>query len=91
MRKNDLVAAVADIADLDLTEADNAVSALFEHITNALARDDSVNLSGFGAFTVKIRCARRGRNPKTGELIHINATRSVHFKAGKYLKDSVNS
>ena len=91
MRKSDLVAAVADIADIAAVDADNAVSSLFEHITNALARGDSVNISGFGAFSVKTRVARRGRNPKTGETIHIDATRSVQFKAGKYLKEHVNS
>lgn len=89
MRKSDLVSAVADISDISLNEADNAVSSLFEHITNALARDESVSLVGFGNFTVKQRAARTGRNPQTGEAMHIAASNQVHFKPGKAFKDAL--
>lgn len=89
MRKADLVNAVADIADLSLREADDAVSSVFEHITNALARDEPLNLIGFGSFNVKQRAARQGRNPKTGDLIEIAASKQVSFKAGKNLREHI--
>ncbi|WP_086929545.1 HU family DNA-binding protein [Agarilytica rhodophyticola] len=89
MRKADLVNAVADIADLSLREADDAVSSVFEHITNALARGEPLNLIGFGSFNVKQRAARQGRNPKTGDLIEIAASKQVSFKAGKNLREHI--
>lgn len=89
MRKSDLVSAVADIADLSPREADDAVSSALEHITNALARGETLNLVGFGSFTVKTRAARTGRNPKTGDPIDIAASKQVSFKAGKSLKDTL--
>jgi len=90
MRKVDLIASVADIADLSNRKADDAVSLALEHIANALARGESLNLVGFGSFNVKARAARVGRNPKTGDPIHIAATNQVCFKAGKQLREHVN-
>lgn len=90
MRKSDLVDAVADIADLPSRKADDAVSSVFEQITNALARGENLNLVGFGSFTVKNRSARTGRNPQTGEEIQIAASKQVLFRPGKALKEHVN-
>jgi DNA-binding protein HU-beta len=90
MRKQDLVDLVANTADISNRDADKAVAALFEHVTNALARGDSVNLIGFGSFVVKQRSARTGRNPKTGEPLQIAASQNVHFKSGKHLKEEIN-
>lgn len=90
MHKSDLVAAVADAADLSKDKADLVVSAILEQITNALARDEAVSLVGFGSFTQRARAARTGRSPKTGETIQIPASTSVGFKPGKALKDAVN-
>lgn len=90
MRKTELVAAVADIADLSDRQADDAVSSAIEHITNALARGESLSLVGFGSFSVKARAARTGRNPQTGEAINISASNQINFKAGKTLRDTVN-
>ncbi len=90
MRKSDLVDAVVNIADLSSREADDAVSSALEQITNALARGDSLNLVGFGSFTVKSRAARNGRNPQTGEEIQIAASKQVLFRPGKALKEHVN-
>ena len=89
MRKSELVAAVADIADISLREADDAVSSMFEHITDALVRKESVSLMGFGSFNVKLRPARQGRNPKTGEAITIAASQQVQFKPGKSFKETI--
>jgi DNA-binding protein HU-beta len=90
MNKADLVSAVAAQADLTKEKADAAVSAMIEHITNALSRDESVTLIGFGSFNQTQRAARIGRNPQTGAEIQIKASKNVNFKAGKALKDSVN-
>ncbi len=90
MHKSDLVDSVADIADLPKDKANDVVSAIFEEITNALSRDDSVSLVGFGSFSQRHRAARTGRSPKTGETIQIQASTSVGFKPGKALKDAVN-
>lgn len=91
MHKTDLVAAVAVQAKLTNNKADLAVTALFEQITNALARDETVGLTGFGSFTAKARAARMGQNPQTGASISIAARKAVVFKPGKVLKDSLNN
>lgn len=91
MHKSDLVGVVADATHLEKHKADAAVSAAIEHITNALARGETVALVGFGSFVVKTRAARTGRSPRTGETIHIPASKSVGFKPGKALKDAVQA
>jgi nucleoid DNA-binding protein len=91
MHKSDLVSAVADLADLPKEKTNDVVSAIFDEITNALSREESVNLIGFGSFSQRHRAARTGRSPKTGETIQIPASTSVGFKPGKALKESVNS
>ncbi|BFM13761.1 hypothetical protein R50072_39140 [Simiduia litorea] len=91
MHKSDLIAAVAETADLTKDKADLVVSSILEQITNALSRDDVVSLVGFGSFSQRKRAARTGRSPKTGETIQIPASVSVGFKPGKGLKDAVNS
>lgn len=91
MNKSELIDAVAISADLQKASATRAVEAVMESITNALKAGDTVSLVGFGTFAVKARPARTGRNPKTGESINIAATNVPGFKAGKGLKDEVNS
>jgi nucleoid DNA-binding protein len=91
MNKSDLVTAVAAQADLSKEKADAAVSSIFEQITNALSRDESVTLVGFGSFSQSHRAARAGRNPQTGATIQIAASNGISFKPGKALKDSVNT
>lgn len=90
MHKTELVAAVADIADLPKEKANDVVSAIVDEITNALSREETVSLIGFGTFSPRHRAARTGRSPKTGESIQIAASTSVGFKPGKALKDAVN-
>ncbi|PCK07706.1 MAG: DNA-binding protein HU [Alteromonadaceae bacterium] len=90
MRKSDLVEAVMDIADMSARDAEHAVDGLVEHITNALARGESVNLVGFGAFHPKERAARTGINPQTGESLEIGKSCRVAFKPGKHFKELVN-
>ena len=89
MNKNELINAVAERANITKKDAEIAVSATFEAISDALCDGDKVQLVGFGSFEVKKREARVGRNPKTKEAIEIPATKVPVFKAGKLLKDSV--
>lgn len=89
MRKSDLVSAVADKAAIRERQADDVVSSFIELITNALVRGENVNLVGFGTFSLKQRQARSGRNPRSGAVITIHASRSPQFKAGKSLRDAV--
>ena len=89
MNKAELVAAVAEKTALSKKDSEKAVNAAFEAITAALVGGDKVQLVGFGAFEVKERNARVGRNPKTKEEIQIPASRVPVFKAGKALMDVV--
>ena len=90
MNKTELVAAVAAKAELSKKEAEAAVSATLDAITEALAEGDKIALVGFGTFSVKERAARTGINPLTKETIQIAASKAPAFKAGKALKDAVN-
>lgn len=90
MNKTELVAAVAAKAEISKKDAEAAVSATVEAITEALADGEKVALVGFGTFDVKERAARTGLNPRTKEKIEIPASKAPAFKAGKALKDAVN-
>ena len=90
MNKGELVDAVAGSAGLSRADAAKAVDATLDAIQSTLANGGSVSLVGFGTFSVKARAARMGRNPRTGEAIHIAASNVPGFKAGKGLKDAVN-
>ena len=91
MNKTELVAAVAQKAELSKKDAEKAVAAVTAAITDALCAGDKVQLVGFGTFEVSERAAREGRNPKTGETMPIAASKTPKFKAGKALKDMVNA
>ncbi len=90
MNKGELVDAVAASAGLSRADAAKAVDGVIDAISGTLANGGSVSLVGFGTFSVKARAARMGRNPRTGEAIHIAASNVPGFKAGKGLKDAVN-
>ena len=89
MNKAELVTAVAKKTGLSKKEVEQAVNATFDAITETLVAGEKVQLVGFGAFEVKERGARVGRNPQTKEEIEIPATRVAAFKVGKALKDAV--
>ena len=91
MNKNELVDAIAEEADLSKASAGRALDAAINAITGALTKQDTVSLVGFGTFSVKHRAALEGRNPRSGETIQIKASNAPGFKAGKALKDAVNS
>ena len=90
MNKSELIAAVAKQADLTKKDAEAAVNAVTDVITDALKAGDKVQLVGFGTFETRARAARTGKNPRTGEAIEIAASKVPAFKAGKALKDTVN-
>jgi DNA-binding protein HU-beta len=89
MNRTELIDYVAEKAELTKASAARAVDAILEGITKSLKNGDPVVLVKFGTFTVKMRAAREGRNPVTGEKIQINEAKVVGFKAGKALKDAV--
>lgn len=89
MNKVELVAAVAEKAELSKKDAEKAVSAVLDAVVGALAAGDKVSLIGFGTFEVRERGERTGRNPRTNETIVIPASKQPAFKAGKAFKDAV--
>lgn len=89
MTKIDLIAKVADMAGMTKVDATKAVDAVADVVTGALKRGEKVTWTGFGTFEVRSRAARMGRNPQTGAPLHIAASKTPAFKAGKSLKDSV--
>ncbi len=91
MNKNDLINSVASAAGLSKVDAGRAVDAVTGAISSALAAGNEVRLVGFGTFSVVHRKATMGRNPRTGERIHIPAARRPKFKTGKALKEAVNN
>ncbi len=91
MNKTELIDAIAEAADLPKAAAGRALDATVDAITAALKAEDTVSLVGFGTFAVKKRAARTGRNPQTGAEIQIPEAMVPGFKAGKALKDAVNS
>lgn len=91
MNKGELIDAIAASADISKASAGRALDAVVSSVTGALKKGDQVSLVGFGTFQAKPRAARTGRNPKTGAEIQIAAANVPSFKAGKALKDAVNS
>ncbi|HEV8579963.1 MAG TPA: HU family DNA-binding protein [Thermoanaerobaculia bacterium] len=90
--KADLVNSIVDSVDgITRRQATEAFDAVFAAISDALKAGESAKVPGFGSFNVSERAARKGRNPATGESIKIKASKSVRFKAGKELKETVNT
>jgi len=88
--KVELVSAMAEKAGLSKADAEKALKAFTDVVTQALQKDDKISLVGFGTFSVGERAARTGKNPQTGAAINIPAAKAPKFKAGKALKDAVN-
>ena len=89
MTKTELINAVAEKAELTKKDADKAVSAVIDTITESLAKGEKIQLVGFGTFEVRERAAKEGINPATKEKMNIPAKKVPAFKAGKTLKDVV--
>jgi DNA-binding protein HU-beta len=90
MNKTDLINAIAEKAELTKADATRALEAFFETVQKTLKSGEDVSVVGFGTFTVRARAARTGRNPRTNEMIQIQASKVPAFKAGKTLKDALN-
>jgi len=90
MNKAQLIDRIAEQAELTKQQAARALEALLAGVTDTLARGGDVTLVGFGSFQVDERAARKGRNPKTGEVVDIAAAKIPKFRPGKALKDAVN-
>jgi integration host factor subunit beta len=92
MTRSELITALAaDHPHLTSTDVERIVGALFDEMTAALARGDRVELRGFGAFSVKRRQARAGRNPRTGETVDVTEKTVPFFRAGRELREMINA
>ena len=91
MNKTELIAVVAEKAELSKKDAEKAIKAFTDAVSEELVKGGKIQLVGFGTFEVAERAAREGRNPKTGETMPIAACKAPKFKAGKALKDMVNA
>ena len=91
MNKTELIAAIADQAELSKKDSEKALKAFVDVVTDELKKEHKVQVVGFGTFEVAERAERTGRNPQTGKDIVIPASKSPKFKAGKALKDIVNA
>jgi len=89
MNKGELIDAIAKEAGLTKADAGNALNAFIGNVSKSLKKGDSVQLIGFGTFSISKRAARTGRNPQTGKEIKIAAKKVAKFKAGKALADTV--
>ncbi|MBP7840340.1 MAG: HU family DNA-binding protein [Acidaminococcaceae bacterium] len=90
VNKSELIAAVAEKTGMTKKDSEKAVGALLETIKTAVAKKQKVQLIGFGTFEPRVRAARTGKNPRTGEAIKIAKATVPAFKAGKAFKDVVN-
>ena len=91
MIKTELIAAIAEQAEISKKDAEKALKAFVDVVTEQLKEGEKVQLVGFGTFEVSERAAREGRNPQTGKTMKIAACKAPKFKAGKALKDAVNA
>ena len=91
MNKTELIAAVAEKAEISKKDAEKAVKAFTDVVSEELVNGCKIQLVGFCTFEVSERPAREGRNPRTGETMTIAATKTPKFKVGKALKDMVNA
>lgn len=91
MNKTELVAAIAEKAELSKKDSEKALKAFVDVVTAELKKEEKIQLVGFGTFEVSKRAAREGRNPQTGKTMKIEACSAPKFKAGKALKDAVNA
>ena len=91
MNKTELVAAIAEQAEISKKDAEKALKAFTDVVAEELKKGEKIQLVGFGTFEVSERAAREGRNPQTGKTMKIEACKAPKFKAGKALKDAVNA
>ena len=91
MNKTELIAAVAEKAEISKKDSEKALKAFIDVVTDELKNGEKIQLVGFGTFEGSERAAREGRNPQTGKTMKIEACKAPKFKAGKALKDAINA
>ena len=91
MKKSEMIEALANETGLTKADAEKMFNATFNLVKDELVKGNKVSIAGFGTFKITERAARDGRNPQTGETIHIAASTGVNFKAGTELKDKINN
>lgn len=91
MNKSELIKTLAEQKNLQMDEATRVVNVFFQSIKDALVRGDRVEIRGFGSFKVKNYQGYNGRNPKTGQSVHVQPKRLPFFRPGKELKDYLNT
>ena len=91
MNKTELIAAVAEKAEISKKDSEKALKAFIDVVTDELKNGEKIQLVGFGTFEVSERAAREGRTPQTGKTMKIEACKAPKFKAGKALKDAINA
>ena len=91
MNKSDLIETIVERSNLPRKRAESVVNLIFDSMTNALVKDDRIEIRGFGSFSLRYRKPRIGRNPKSGMSVNINERYVPHFKPGKELRERVNN
>lgn len=91
MNKSELIRSLAEERDISIDEATDIVSIFFDSMKEALKNGDRVEIRGFGSFKIKEYKPYQGRNPKTGEVVDVSPKKLPFFRAGKELKDYLNS
>ena len=91
MTKSELIERVSERMEIPKSRAEIVVNAVFDSMKQALLDDQRIELRGFGSFSIRSYDARKGRNPRTGEEVDVDAKKSVHFKVGKELRDRVDT
>jgi DNA-binding protein HU-beta len=89
LNKAELIDYISELAGLTKKDAEKSLNATLEAVTKSLSKGDEVSIANFGSFKVKMRSARKGRNPRTGEEMDIPAKNVISFSAGKNLRESV--
>lgn len=91
MTKSELIETLATRIDVPKKRAEDVVNAVFDSMKDALLENERIEIRGFGSFSIREYRAKQGRNPRTGETVQVDEKKSVHFKAGKELRERVDN
>ena len=91
MTKSELIEELSTRIDVPKKRAEDVVNAVFDSMKDALLEDDRIEIRGFGSFSIREYQAKKGRNPRTGASVNVGEKKSVHFKAGKELRERVDA
>ncbi len=91
MTKSELIEALSEKIDVPKKRAEDLVNAVFDSMKQALLEDERIEIRGFGSFSIREYRAKTGRNPRTGASVDVDEKKSVHFKAGKELRERIDT